>query len=222
MAKMAEKKMMSIQNEVDKLRTRIQKKENHIKKNLAKCEKLGCAEWTEEEFAEKRKTLSEKSFKKGLLYMEFDESLTEKQNSLLYDRFYSYPNEMEDLKRRLENAEERLAKATERAFEVNLKIDEENAIEQKEKSWISAIQKSETEYEAWLKQFKAECLLDGITIEYVTNALIAGKTKSGKQFTMYLNSGYTYRSNHCYTLTIESETIFTSGLFSTGYSIIKR
>ena len=76
--------------------------------------------------------------------------------------------------------------------------------------------KSEKEYEAWLKQFKAECLLDGITIEYATNTLIAGKTKSGKQFTMYLNNGCTYRSGHCYTLTIESDTIFTSGLFSTG------
>lgn len=169
MTSIAEKKMISIQKEVDNLRTRIQKKEDQIKKNLAKCEKLGCSEWTEEEFAEKR-----------------------------------------------------LAKATEKAFEVSLKIDEEKAIEQKEESWISAIQKSEKEYEAWLKQFKAECLLDGITIEYATNALIAGKTKSGKQFTMYMNNGWTDRSRHCYTLTIEKDTIFTSGLFSTGYSIIKR
>lgn len=40
MTSMAEKKMMSIQSEVDKLKTRIQKKEDQIKKNLAKCEKL--------------------------------------------------------------------------------------------------------------------------------------------------------------------------------------
>ena len=222
MTSMAEKKMMSIQSEVDKLKTRIQKKEDQNKKNLAKCEKLGCAEWTEEEWKEKRKVLTEKSQKKGLFYMEFDESLTEKQNNALFAKFVDYPYEMKELNSRLENAEKRLAKATERAFEVSLKADEEKAIEQKEESWISAIQKSEKEYEAWLKQFKDECLLDGIIIEYATSSFISGKTKSKKQFKMYLNSGWTDRSRHCYTLYIESDTIFTSGLFSTGYSIIKR
>lgn len=78
------------------------------------------------------------------------------------------------------------------------------------------------EYEKWLAQFKADCLKDGIVIDKASNSWITGKTKSEKSFCLSINNGFTERSFHCYTLTIDGATIFTSGDFSTAYRYIKK
>ncbi len=220
---MTEKQMLSIQKEIDKINTQIQKKQAMIEKNLAKCEKLGCNDWTEDEWLEKRKTLSDKETAKGSFLLEFDKTLTQKQDSALWDRS-NYQDDMKELKSKLENAEKRMAKATDKLYEVNLKVEEEQAIEQKEQSFISMWnnQDNKETYEEWLKRFKAECLLDGVVIDEAQNNWITGKTKAGKQFLMQINNGLTDRSWHCYTLWIDGEAIFTSGKFSTGYALIKK
>ena len=62
---------------------------------------------------------------------------------------------------------------------------------------------------------------DGITVEHMRSNSIYGKTPSGKNFVIYGNNGTTERSLHCFTLTIDGETIFTSGEFYRAYKMVK-
>ena len=207
---MTEKKMISIQKEIEKLTKSLNRYQNILDKKVAKCEKLGC-NWNGDEWFQNRDTC------------------TPDQSVAHFEMTVAQSN-VDDTNRRLENANKRLEKITGK-FEVESKKSAEDQKEldrakEIESSWLSSHKKSaeelEVEYQAWLKKFKAECLKDGVVIENATNNFINGYTKSGKKFVMYINNGMTERSWHCYTLNIDGQTVFTSGDFSTGYAIVKK
>ena len=139
-------------------------------------------------------------------------------------------DDLEDSKKNLAKAEANLVKLTGKAEAKAEQQVEADRISGMENAWWKAMKEElektpeqrKAEYEAWLKEFKAECLKDGIIIKEANANWISGTTANGKRFAMYANSGYTERSWHCYTLRIEGETIFTSGDFSTAYTYIKK
>ena len=207
---MTEKKMNSIQKEIEKLTKSLNRYQGILDKKVAKCEKLNC-NWIGNEWFEHR------------------DNCTPEQDVAHFEMTVAQSN-VDDTKRRLENANKRLNKITgkfeeesKKSAEDQKELDRANEIEN---AWLSGTKKTpeerEAEYQAWLKQFKAECLKDGVVIENASNNFINGITKGGKKFVMYINSGMTERSWHCYTLNIEGNTIFTSGDFSTAYAIIKK
>lgn len=207
---MTEKKMHSIEKEIEKLTKSLNRYEGILDKKVAKCEKLDC-NWHSDEWFEHRDTC------------------TPEQASAHFEMTVAQSN-VDETKRRLQTLENNLAKITGK-FEVESakRSEDQNELEratQIESSWLSIPKKSaeerEAEYQAWLKQFKAECLKDGVKIENANDSFINGITKGGKKFAMYINHGVTERSWHCYTLYIEGKTIFTSGDFSTAYAIIKK
>ena len=117
----------------------------------------------------------------------------------------------------LAKAKARLESLTPKAEAQAERIEEANRISNIENGWLN----KKEDYEKWLKEFKAECLKDGIKVEEVNNRWMNGTTPNGKRFLMEINNGYTLRSFHCYTLKIDRETIFTSGDFSTCYYQLK-
>lgn len=199
---MTEKKVQSIKKEIEKLTKSLERYNGICEKKIDKCEKLEC-KWTDEEMRIHRD----------------DNTMSDKQWSAWFEMRVANGN-IKDTESRLENAFARLERAEEefKKVEEKTKIDEE--IENKELSWLEAREKKEDEFYKWLSQFKAECLLDGIIINEAEYSFISGNTKSGKRFAMYINSGYSTRSRHCYTLRIEGNTYFTSGEFSTGYKYL--
>jgi hypothetical protein len=207
---MTEKQMISIQKEIEKLTKSLNRYQGILDKKVAKCEKLNC-NWIDEEWFQNRDTC------------------TPDQSMAHFEMTVAQSN-VDDTNRRLENATKRLNKFTGKFEEESKKSAEDqkelDRAKEIESSWLSVPKKSaeelEAEYQAWLKQFKAECLKDGVVIENATDNFINGTTKSGKKFVMYINCGMTERSWHCYTLRIDGQTIFTSGDFSTGYAIIKK
>jgi len=202
---MAEKKVAATLKEIDKLKKSKDTHEKRLEKKIAKCEKLGC-NWSDEEWYEIRDTIP----------------MGEKVSAWL-DKVGEI-REIEDLTKRIERAEKRLEKETGNADSEKIARAESERIEKIESKMIATLTDEERKenYEKWLKEFKAECLKDGVVIDKADYFRVSGTTKSGKSFVLDLNSGYTERSNHCYSLWINGETVFTSGTFETGYRIIKR
>jgi hypothetical protein len=207
---MAEKKMVSIQKQIEKLTKSLNRYQDILDKKIAKCEKLGC-NWLDDEWFEHR------------------DNCTPEQHQAHLEMVVAKSN-VDDTEHRIQTLNNNLNKAagkfeaeSKKSIEAQMEMDRANQIESK---WLAAAKKTaeerEAEYQAWLKQFKAECLKDGVVIENADNDHIYGTTKSGKRFAMYINNGMTERSCHCYTLRIEGNTIFTSGEFHTGYAIIKK
>ena len=196
---MAEKKMNSIQKEIEKLEKSLNRYEGILEKKIAKCEQLDC-NWTREEMFVKRE----------------NNEMSQDQWMAWFDMSCSESN-VEDTQRRLENAFKRLERASVEFEKVAEQLAEDEAIASKELEWLEAAQKSEEEYYKWLAQFKKECLADGIVIKEASLSFFSGYTKGGKGFVMYINNGWTERSNHSYTLVVNGTVYFTSGLFSTGY-----
>lgn len=199
---MAEKKVESIKKEIEKLTKSVERTTNSYNKKTEKCIKLGC-DWTDEEMR---------------LHRDID--MTDKQWSAWFDRAVT-ESDMKDYQERLEHAFKRLEKAEGEFEKVAERIAEDEAIANKENNWLELIAKREEEYQKWLAQFKAECLEDGIVIDEASSNWITGITPKGKRFSMYINSGWTERSFHSYTLRINGTTYFTSGLFATGYKYLK-
>lgn len=199
---MTEKKMNSIQKEIEKLEKSLERYQGLLEKKIAKCEKLDC-NWTREQMFEKREN-NEMSQEQWSAW--FDKSLTE--------------GNVEDTQYRLENACKRFEKAVVEYEKVAEKTAEDERIDAKELEWLENRQKSEEEYYKWLEQFKKECAKDGIIIDEASNNWIYGNTASGKKFSMYINDGYTIRSLHSYTLRVNGVVLFTSGLFSTAYKYL--
>ena len=81
-------------------------------------------------------------------------------------------------------------------------------------AWFDMVCAEDAEFEKEQKQWAK----DGITLE----ARYYGTTPNGKRFYIERNNGVTFRSMHCFTLTIDGETIFTSGEFWRAYAEIKR
>ncbi len=194
---MAEKKVESIKKEIERLTKSLERNSNLMNKRIDKCKQLDC-NWTREE-----------------MFIHRDTS-TDNQMNAWFDKFH-YEREVEDIQKRLENAFKRLEKATGELERVEEKIAQDKMILEKENSWSELTRIAHEEYEKWLKQFKAECLRDGIEIEKADAHYISGKTSKGNKFAMYINEGWAERSSHSYTLRINGVVYFTSGLFNTGY-----
>ena len=200
---MAEKKMNSIQKEIEKLEKSLLRYKGLLEKKVAKCEKLNC-NWNDEEFFAKRDA---NEVTQEIWNAWFAKSIEE--------------SHVEDTQRRLENAGKRFAKAVEEYEKVATREAEDEEINAKELQWLENSQKREDEYYAWLNQFRKECAKDGILIDKATNAYLYGHTASGKEFSMYINDGFTIRSLHSYTLRVNGVVLFTSGLFSTAYKYLR-
>lgn len=199
---MAEKKMNSIQKEIEKLEKSLNRYKGILEKKIAKCEQLDC-NWTREQMFEKRE----------------NDEMSQKQWEAYFDKSIAESN-VEDTQHRLENAGKRFERAVAEYEKVAEKAAEDEEISAKELKWLEASQKNEEEYYKWLEQFRRECAEDGILIDKATNAYIYGNTTSGKQFSLYINDGYTIRSLHSYTLRVNGVVLFTSGLFSTAYKYL--
>ena len=200
---MAEKKMNSIQKEIEKLEKSLDRYKSLLEKKTTKCEELNC-NWTKEQMFEKRE----------------NNEMSQEQWSAWFAKSLA-DGDVEDTQRRLENAGKRFEKAVAEYEKIAEKTEEDEEIDAKELQWLEAVQKNEEEYHKWLVQFKKECALDGIIIEEAANNWISGYTKSGKRFSMDINNGFTKRSMHSYSLRVNGTTLFTSGLFSTGYKYLK-
>lgn len=210
MASMVEKRAESIRKDIAKLEARLEKHEAKLAKVTAKAEKMDALEY---------KAIWDEVNPENPMFR--------KKEHIPYVSAFmdvrSEQREVEDLKRRLENAKARLEKTMPEVKAVEAKAEDDARIAHLENSWLTkTAEERRAEYEAWLKRFKAECLKDGIIIDEATNSFINGTTATGKRFAMYINSGFTTRSRHCYTLRVDGETIFTSGDFTTGYRVIRK
>ena len=198
---MIEKKCESIRKEIEKYTKAIERHAGILEKKIAKCNALNC-NWTREEFFAHR-----------------DVDMTKEQYGAWFDKEMSEGN-LGEARGRLANACKRYEKAEAEREAAAERTAEAEAITAKEIAWIEAMQKSADKYEKWLEEFKADCAKDGVLIEAATGNYVKGLTKNGKTFVLYLNNGYTERSLHSYTLRINGETLFTSGLFGTCYGYI--
>lgn len=207
---MLEKQIASVEKELAKLAARLERNEAKLEKATAKAEKLNAIE-----FDEKWNEVNPENpmFRKPE-YMPAVEA---------YFDHHSAKREVEETKQAIENANKRYAKLTGKAVEQGEKNAEAQRVERIESGWLKmTAAERKAEYEKWLAEFKAECAKDGIKIETASGRWVIGETPNGKRFQIIINSGFTERSLHCYTLTIDGETIFTSGDFSTAYARIKR
>lgn len=204
-----EQKVNSIEKEITKLNERIARAEAKLEKKTAAAEKQN-AIWTQDEHYDLMIA--------GLI--------SPKQEDVWFDYFCA-TRELDDLQDSLARAQKRLAKAT-GIYEANeAKRAQADEIERIGNEWIEAIRKQsaeerEREYQKWLAGFKARCAKDGVIIDEASHCMVKGLTKSGKRFWMFINSGVTTRSLHCYSLRIDGELIFTSGDFGTAYARVKR
>lgn len=82
-------------------------------------------------------------------------------------------------------------------------------------------QKTQEEIERERAAAIEEWARDGITVEVMSANLIRGRTPKGRYFSIDGNNGFTDRSRHCFTLTIDGKMIFSSGEFYRAYSVVK-
>ena len=207
MATMIEKQVASAEKEVEKLSARLERAKAKAEKARAKAEKLNAVEYNPIWDTNEEGTIYRKKEYVPFVAAYFDN--------------YSAERDVEEITEALAKANKRLEKLTGKFDEAQEARAEAERVAGIETNWLSA-EERQAEYEKWLAQFKAECAKDGVEIERADAAFVSGKTKSGKKFFLAINSGFTERSFHCYTLTINGETIFTSGEFATAYRIIKR
>lgn len=185
--------------EMEKLEKQLERRIKALEKAQAKAEKLGVAEWTNEERNAWLQTVETEGF---LIKNKADID----KNGAWFSLFGA--------KRDLQETEQAIEKCKAR-------------LEKKEEAYTSCLN-DQTEYEKredlikeTLEEMAKEWAKDGITLEGIRYGFY-GKTPQGKSFVIYRNSyGYTRRSLHCFTLKIDGQTIFTSGLFWRAYGVIK-
>lgn len=199
-----EKTMISTEKEIAKVTKSLERYEAICAKKEALCIKLGC-NWTEEEWMALRDT--EIPQKQLVAHLELGVAATN----------------VDDTKYRLEKLEIRLARVAKQFAEENAKNEAfremlQQASEQETKLLTT---KSEEEYQIWLKQFKEDCLKDGITVEDACSRFVYGTTPTGKRFMISSNNGHAERSWHCYSVRVENDTLFTSGEFWRAYRAVK-
>jgi len=222
---MIEKQMHSTEKELEKYMKSLERNEALLQKKKDLQVKLNCV-WSNEEWNDRLQQMSDRHTNECIIpFGNDDDIITGKQNGVMWDIVH-YTSTIEDLKKSIANAQKRLDKQTCEFLGVKEAEQEQEEIENMkslyEDYFSKTLEQREAEYQAWLAQFKAECLKDGVIINEASHAWINGTTKSGKRFSMVINSGFTARSFHCYTLTINGETIFTSGTFNTAYRIVRR
>lgn len=188
----------SISKELDKLNKRLERAEKAYQKKLATAENLGVADMDNEAHREWLDSVPQEN---GWLTNKADI----KKNGAWYD-LKSAEYEIGDIKRRLEAEEKRMAKAEAELDKHLAEVAEIEDLQEKEK--LMALE-FEQEQKEWAK--------DGITLE----KRYLGTTPSGKRFFIEGNNGFTKRSLHCFTLTVDGQTIFTSGEFWRCYQEIK-
>lgn len=210
MATMIERQAASVQKELEKLNARLAREQARLAKKTAAAEKLNATCTREEWFAGMR------------------EAYTDEQRWAFTEK-WSAERDVEDTERQIANAEKRLAKLTGKV-EAQQEANAQDAAEVErigkiETAWAKATpeqieenrRRREAEYKAWLEQFKAECLKDGITIDRVCGRFFTGTAANGKRFCIDGNCGWTNRSRKCYSLTINGNMVFSSGEFVTAY-----
>lgn len=189
---------MSIMKELEKLNTRLEKAEARFEKKQALVEKLGCA-WTDEEHREWLKGIETNEV--GFLLNKADI----KKNGTWFD-WCMAQNEVEEIKSYIQNAEKRLGKKEQEVENYHKEVAQMEDLKAKEE-----LQKLEFEQE------QKEWAKDGIQL----NGRYHGITPNGKRFMIEGNNGWTDRSRHCFTLTVDGKTIFTSGEFWRAYNEVK-
>ena len=210
MATMIERQAASVQKELEKLNARLAREQAKLAKKTAAAEKLGATCTEHEWYAGKR------------------EEYTPEQGWAWCEALHA-KKDVEDTERQIVNAEKRLAKLTGKVEAQNESNAKEAAeierIGKIETAWAKATpeqveenrRRREAEYKAWLEQFKAECLKDGIIIDRVCGRFFTGTAANGKRFCIDGNCGWTNRSRKCYSLTINGNMVFSSGEFVTAY-----
>lgn len=215
MATMIERQAASVQKELDKLNARLAREQAKLEKKTAAAEKLG-ATCTEHEW-----------------YAGMREAYTPEQGWAWCEMRHA-DKDVQETKAHIANAEKRLAKLSGKVAEQQEATARETAeverISELETKWIEATPEEQkanaarrkAEYEKWLAWFKAECLKDGIVIDKVCGRYFTGTDANGKRFCIDGNCGWTTRSRKCYTLTINGNTVFTSGEFFTAYRYLMK
>ena len=220
---MIEKQVAKAEADVQKALKGIERHESRNIKKEATCIKLCGKVWSDDEQRAFQIEIQER-YKAGTI----EQKELDKANKMWAAWFDWHCNQrdIEEYKHNLKVAEKHLAKllGVQEVKEQEQQFEE--YISRKEISWIQQNSKTaeelQAEYEAWLKQFKAECLADGIKIDEASNNYISGLDAKDRKFVLYINNGWSERSIHSYTLRINGETIFTSGLFSTAYRYLMR
>lgn len=185
--------------ELNKLIERLDKAGKALAKKRAIAEKLGVADWDDEEHMEWLRSVP--TTENGFIIEKADV----KKNGAWFDLSLA-EDRVEEIRSQIEKAEERLDKAE---AELNAYHEEVERIED--------LKKKEELFKLEFEQEQKEWAKDGITLK----GRYYGTTPQGKKFWIEGNSGYTRRSLHCFTLTIDGETIFTSGEFWRAYGVIK-
>jgi hypothetical protein len=212
-----EQSVNRINKELDKLNAQLERAEKSYDKKLAMAEKLGVADWGIDEHNKWLETVPTTEF--GYIIDNNDV----KMNGAWFD-LYSAKNTIEDIKGQLERKYKLLAKYQgERDAEI---ATEQEAEDVNNKAQIAdtflAVKLTQEEWEAYKQRLREEWGRDGIELTDIRGNSLEGKTPSGKRFYLYLNSGITDRSWHCYTLRIDGYQIFTSGTMASCYREIKR
>ena len=185
--------------ELNKLIERLDKAGKALAKKRAIAEKLGVADWNDEEHMEWLRSVP--TTENGFIIDKNDV----KKNGAWFDLALAQ-DRMAEIWSKIADAEERLDKAE---AELNAYHEEVERIED--------LKKKEELFKLEFEQEQKEWAKDGITLK----GRYYGTTPQGKKFWIEGNNGFTRRSLHCFTLTIDGETIFTSGEFWRAYGVIK-
>lgn len=185
---------------MEKATAALERAKKNLEKKLAKAEKYGVENMTDEEHREWVKTVPVNEY----FFMVNKEDVL--KNGAWFDLVTAREN-LSDAEYKLQRAEEGLQKAQEELDKHHKEVDELEDLKKKED-----LQKKEFEEEqkAWAE--------DGIALV----KRYRGTTPNGKPFAIEGNNGWTERSRHCFTLLIGNEVVFTSGEFWRAYAVIKR
>lgn len=195
--KMQEIRYNSLVNEMGKAIEKKARIEKKLEKATEKVNKLGCA-WTWEEH---REWLQNVPTEGGWIK---DKKDIEKNGA--WFNWSEAKDDLEEINKKIERLQNKIEQAAEKVEEYHIEIEK---IEDAKKREELRKLEFEEEQKEWAK--------DGIEL----TKRYAGKTPKGKKFVIAGNDGWTKRSLHCYTLYIDGETIFTSGLFWNCYLTIK-
>lgn len=200
MATMVEIKFRSICKELEKLNAQLERAEKRLAKAEAKAKKMNAMFESHEAY---REWIESVPTNNGWIINKED---IERNGA--YREFTSAQYDIKDLKERIEKTEKRFEQAQEKMEDRRKAI--QIIEDQKKKAELMKLE-FEEEQKEWAK--------DGITLE----ERYWGRTPNGKRFQILINSGFTERSWHCFTLYIDGQTIFTSGEFWRAYAeIMKR
>lgn len=185
--------------ELEKLNAKLERAKKAYEKKLEAAKKYGVENWTIDDHS---KWLDNVESVNGFIANKSDIKI----NSAWFDMVCA-ENEVKDVEKAIERAEKRFEKAEIKLEEYHKEVQKIADLKEREKLMQAEFEK---EQKQWAK--------DGITLE----ARYFGTTPNGKRFYIERNHGATFRSLHCFTLTIDGETIFTSGEFWRAYIEIKR